>query len=285
MGAADGPCNYRISWLEEAGFSAVPDELDQFLDLCRKLKQRGHPPGFALGDSIGDANAFANWLLWSHGAYIVDEDARVTINRRQTIEALKYAKALQETFIPGTLAWQDPSNNKAFLAGQIGLTQNGVSIYYAAKNNPRTRPIADDMSLAPMPLGQARSAPQAPLVINGMVFDHTRYPNAAKQYLRFMMEMEQYEPWLNGCLGYWGHMLNAYDDAALWDADPKIALLREAGDREFWTGYKGPVSAASGAVAALYVTVHMFAAVAAGDATPEEAALEAERQARRYFRG
>ena len=43
----------------------------------------------------------------------------MALNRRETIDALKYAKALQETCISGTLAWQDPSNNKAFLAEEI----------------------------------------------------------------------------------------------------------------------------------------------------------------------
>lgn len=285
IGAADAPCNYRISWVEEAGFGEIPADLDRFLALCRKLKENGHPPGFSLGNAVGDANSYANWLLWSHGAWLLDEDGRVAINRRQTIEALKYAKALQATFVSGTLAWSDASNNKAFLAGQIGLTQNGVSIYFAAKGNPKTRAIADDMDHAPMPLGLAHAIPQAPLVISAMVFEHTRFPNAAREYIRFMMEAEQYEPWLNASLGYWGHTLNAFDDCKVWSTDPKLALFRHAGDREFWTSYKGPVSAASGAVAANYLIVRMFASVASGDASPEEAAREAEQQARRYFRG
>ena len=285
MGGSPGPTVYRTSRVKEAGYDKIPTDLDQFLDLCRKLKKNGHPAGFALGNAVGDANGYANWLLWTHGAYVVDEDGHVALNRRETIEALTYAKAMQETFIPGTLSWQDPSNNKAFLAGEIGLTQNGISIYFVAKNDPKTLPIAQDMDHAPMPKGQAKSVPQAPLVINGMVFKHTKFPNAAKEYIRFMMEADQYEPWLNGCLGYWGHPLKAYDSAPVWEQDPKVTIFRDAQDHEFWTGYKGPVSAASGAVAANYVTVHMFAAVAAGQATPEEAAKEAERQAKRYYKG
>jgi multiple sugar transport system substrate-binding protein len=284
MGAADGPCNYRISWVKQAGFDKIPDDLDQFLTLCRKLKENGHPPGFALGNAVGDANGYANWLLWSHNAYVADEDGAITINRRETIEALKYAKALQETFISGTLSWQDPSNNKAFLAEQISLTQNGVSIYFVAKNDPKTAPIAADMDHASMPRGLATSTPQTALVLNAMAFRHTKYPNAAKEYIRFMMEADQYEPWLNACLGYWSHPLKAYDEAAVWRSDPKIGLFRETCDHEFWTGYKGPISAASAAVAANYLTVHMFAAVVSDQATPEEAAREAERQARRYYK-
>jgi multiple sugar transport system substrate-binding protein len=284
IGGADGVCNYRSSWLKEAGFDRVPSDLDQFLALCRKLKQNGHPPGFALGNAVGDANGYANWLLWSHNAAVADEDGRLTINSRETIEALKYAKVLQETFISGTLSWQDPSNNKAFLGEQISLTQNGVSIYYVAKSDPKSAPIAADMDHAPMPAGLAKSTPQTALVINAMAFRHTKYPNAAKEYIRFMMEAEQYEPWLNACLGYWSQPLRAYDAAAVWSGDPKIRIFRETCDHEFWTGYKGPVSAASAAIAANYVTVHMFAAVAAGQATPEEAASEAERQAKRYYK-
>ena len=41
---------------------------------------------------------------------------------------------------------------------------------------------------------------------------------------------------------------------------------------------------ASGTVAAEYILVQMYASVASGQATPEAAAREAERRARRYFR-
>ena len=38
--------------------------------------------------------------------------------------------------IPGTLSWNDSGNNKAYAAGQIGLTFNGVSIYYVLQESP-----------------------------------------------------------------------------------------------------------------------------------------------------
>ena len=53
---------------------------------------------------------------------------------------------------------------------------------------------------------------------------------------------------------------------------------------DFYDGYKGPISAASGAVKADYVLVNMCAAVATGESTPEAAAAEAERRAKRYYR-
>ena len=117
-----------------------------------------------------------------------------------------------------------------------------------------------------------------------MVFKHTKYPNAAKEYLRFMMEANQYEPWLNGCLGYWSNPLKAYDQAAVWNGDPKVQIFREALDRQFWPSYEGPINAASAAVAANYVVVHMFASVASGEATPEDDAAQAEQQMKHWYK-
>jgi multiple sugar transport system substrate-binding protein len=284
MGGGNGPIVYRISWVKEAGFDAIPTDLEGFLALCRKLKAIGHPPGFALGNSVGDASGYAQWLLWAHGGSLVDEEGRVTLNRPETVAALEYAKALQQTFVSGTLSWLDPSNNKAYAAGDISLTANGVSIYYALKNNPATAAMAADTNHAHLPSGVVGKPPETSQVLNAMVFRYSRFPNAAKDYLRFMMEVEQYDTWLTQCLGYWAQPLKAYASSAVWSSDPKLLVYRDACASEFWNGYKGPITAASGAVAAEYVLVHMFAAVASGSATPQEAIREAERRARRYYK-
>jgi multiple sugar transport system substrate-binding protein len=55
-------------------------------------------------------------------------------------------------------------------------------------------------------------------------------------------------------------------------------------DNRFWNGWKGPISQASATATAEYVLVQMCAAVASGQQTPEAAAREAERRARRYYR-
>ena len=34
------------------------------------------------------------------------------------------------------------------------------------------------------------------LFFNQMIFKYTKYPKAAKEFLRFMMEKEQYDAWL-----------------------------------------------------------------------------------------
>ena len=52
----------------------------------------------------------------------------------------------------------------------------------------------------------------------------------------------------------------------------------------FWIGYRGPISQGSAAANADYVMIQMCASVASGQATPEAAAAEAERRAKRFFR-
>ena len=73
---------YRESMVKAAGFSEIPRDLDGFLKLCRALSARGTPPGFALGNAIGDGTTWCHWLVWSHGGKLVDESGRVVINSK-----------------------------------------------------------------------------------------------------------------------------------------------------------------------------------------------------------
>ena len=168
---------------------------------------------------------------------------------------------------------------------ELHLTANGVSLYFALKNDPATKAIAEDTDHAPLMSGIIGKQPQSALVLNAMVFKHSKFPNAAKAYLQYMMEAEQYDTWLTGCLGYWAHPLKAYGQSKVWTSDPKIAVYKDGMNNQFWTGYKGPINQSAGAVAAEYIQVQMCASVASGQATPEEAAKEAERRSRRYYRG
>ena len=285
FGGSPGPMVWRKSAVNEVGFQTPPNDLAGFLDLCKKLRRANKPSGFALGNAVGDGNGFANWLMWSHGASIIDEAGAVSVNSPETIAALEYLKELYPTFVDGgTVSWGDISNNQAYAASTCWLTQNGVSLYFALKNDPATRAIAEDTEHSTMPFGKAAGWPAAPLTINAMVFKHSKFPNAAKAFLMYMLEAEQYEPWLNANLGYWAHPLGAYKEAAVWTSDPKIAVFRDGMSNPFWNGYKGPLSAASGQASNEYVLVQMFASVASGQATPQQAAQEAERRARRIFR-
>jgi multiple sugar transport system substrate-binding protein len=284
FGASGGPLIYRKSVLQSLGYDRAPDDHAGFLELCKKLQKAGKPAGFALGNAVGDGNGFADWLMWTHNASLLDEEGNVIINSKETVAALKYLKELYPTLIPGTPSWNDVSNNRAYSAGEIAMTFNGVSLYFALKNDPALVPIAEDSEHQLVPKGLAPISPMSGLTLNAMVFKHSPYPNAAKAFLQFMLEKEQYEPWLNANSGYWSQPLAAYADAAVWSGDPKVKIFKDIMKSTYYAGYKGPISTATGAVRADYVTIQMFASVATDAATPEAAAAEAERRAKRYFR-
>jgi multiple sugar transport system substrate-binding protein len=286
IGGGAGPTVYRQSWAKEAGYDSIPDDHEGFLALCQNLQKIGHPCGFALGHALGDANGYASWLLWSHNAMLVDEVGRIALDSKETIEALKYATALQKTMVSGTLSWNDSGNNKAYAAGDIGLTFNGVSIYYFLKNaaDPKLNQIALDTQHQVLPKGLAPRSPMSATPMNAMVFKHTKYPNAAKDYLRFMMEADQYGPWLSNCIGYWSNSLKAYSRMKFWTEDPKLAPYAAGMDTPYYDGFEGPVTPASSAVTANYTVVDMFAAVVTGNATPKDAAKRAAQQAARYYK-
>ena len=286
IGGGTGPTVYRQSWVKAVGYDGIPNDLDGFLTLCQKLKQSGHPCGFSLGHAVGDANGFAEWALWSHGASLTDEKGKVSLDSNETLAALKYVSELYKYMVPGTIAWNDAGNNKAYIAGDISLTFNGVSIYFVLKKSPdpKLQAIAADTMHQKVPQGLAKRSPMSAAIMNAMLFKHSKYPQAAKAYLTFMMEAPQYAPWLSSCLGYWSEPLKSYARMKFWTEDPKLGPYAGAMDTIYYDGYAGPITPAASAVIANYTVVDMFAAVATGNATPQSAAKRAAKQAERYYR-
>lgn len=276
---------HRKSWLNEAGFDAVPKDFPGFLKAAQAMKAKGHPTGLALGNAVGDGNNW-HWILWGFGGSVVDEDNRVVLDSPETVAALEYGRELYQTFPEGTLSWLDPSNNKAFLAGEVGMTPNGVSVYYVAKNSedPRMRAVGEDTYHANLPVGPVGRPTECSTMVTAFAFKHTKYPNAAKAYLKFMFEEPQYGPWQTACIGYWAHTLKAYDRLPFWTEDPKVTPYRDITRNMLWFGYKGDPGPASSAFLADYVLVQMFANACTGAMTPQAAAKDAARRAARFYR-
>ena len=276
---------YRQSMVQAAGFDAIPRDFAGFLRLCQGLKARGTPVGLPLGSGLGD-HSWCQWVLWSHGASLVDQSDRVVIDSKETVAALEYAKALYPTFVPGTLSWLDPSNNKAFLAGEISLTWNPISIYYVARtsSDPAMKAMASDIQHAHLPIGPIGRPMELHGLLTAFVFKHTKYPNAAREYLRFMLEREQYEAWQQASLGYMCQTLRVYESNPIWASDPKIRPFRDGPRLTQYSAYPGTIGPASAAVAADLIIPQMFAEAASGRSSIEAAIGRAKQRAKRYYR-
>ena len=286
LGAAGSMMVYRESALKAAGYSAFPKDTDGFLKMMKALKDKGAPGGFALGHATGDANTWCYWLLWAFGGKMVDEKNNVVINSAETVKALEYAKELYGTFVPGTLSWLDPSNNKAFLDGQVSVTNNGISIYYAAKTSqdPKIKALTEDINHALYPVGPVGVNTAFQLFFNQMIFKYTKYPKAAKEFLRFMMEEEQFGPWMQASIGYVAQPLRAYEKNPIWTADPKHTAYRDVLRDTRPAGYAGKLGYASAGALADFIVVDMVAEAASGAKSPKEAAERAQKRAERYYK-
>jgi multiple sugar transport system substrate-binding protein len=286
LGAAGARMVYRKSWVNDAGFEAFPTEPDKIVQCARKLKANGHPMGMALGHAVGDGNSWTHTVLWGFGGKMVDENNKVVLNSPETVQALEWVKELYESFIPGTLSWNDSNNNKAFLAGELSCTNNGISVYYAAKTSkdPKLNEMAKDIYHAGLPIGPVGKPTELHLFTQAMLFKYSKYPNAAKEYLRFMYEKPQYEAWQNASLGYVSHPLDAYKDNAVWHEDPKALPYRDCVKNMLWNGYAGALGYASAASMADYIVLDMFAQVCNGDVSAKDAAAKAQKRAERYYK-
>ena len=285
LGAAGAMMVYRQSMLKAAGIDSFPKDTVGFMAMLKALHAKGTPGGFALGNATGDG-LWANWLIWSHGGQLVSKDNKVVIDSPETIKALEYAKEMYPHLIPGTLSWLDPNNNKAFLDGQISVTNNGISIYYATKNatDPKVQALKDDIQHASYPIGPVGVATESHLFFNQMIMKYTKFPQASKEFLRFMMEKEQFDPWLTGAGGYIAPPLAEYAKSAIWTSDPKHTPYRDAVKNMRPAGYAGRLGYASAGAGADFIIVNMVAEAASGSKTPKEAAERAQKRAERYYK-
>jgi multiple sugar transport system substrate-binding protein len=243
--------------------------------------------------------------------------------RQRTLDALRFVKALyEETMFPGVFAWTAASNNEEFLAGRISIAMNAISIARAAQAMAAAAIRRGENPNQSKAVQFARNtwiterAPQGPAGARGLehvMGVYTLWRNrpravveAAKKFLIDLVlsydpDVAAREGWPPGKF----QASQAYDYPTFQNAIPKakrLAYLRDdpvskaAGDRKDklasietayeWAhnvGWPGPSSAAIDEVFNTWILNVMFARVAQGIDTPEQALDAAAAQIRRVF--
>ena len=133
------PINWRKDLWDEVG--VVPDSWEKILDGGRKIKQKHNiPVGLGLAQELDTVMALRT-IMYSHGAGEQDADGNLALNSKNTVEAVKFVKALfQETMTPEVFTWDASSNNRAMLAGTVSLALNAISITRTAKKTTQHLP-------------------------------------------------------------------------------------------------------------------------------------------------
>jgi len=94
------PGNYRIDLWSRVGFPNGPDTWEDLRVGGRKIKEFGNPVGIGFSQEM-DSNMALRALLWSFGGAEQDEQGRPILASKETIEAVKFARALyRETETP-----------------------------------------------------------------------------------------------------------------------------------------------------------------------------------------
>ena len=86
-----------------------------------------------------------------------------------------------------------------------------------------------------------------------LAMTYSKYPQACKALMAFLLEADQYNKWLEASVGYLTHPLNAYDANPVWTADPKNTIFREAAKRTLTAGGLGSVGEKSAAALADFI--------------------------------
>ena len=279
---------YRKSWYDEVGFSKYPETWDEYRDAGKKLKAKGHPLGQALGHSFGDPPTFAYPLMWSFGGNEVDESGKVTINSKETIELVKFMTAMwKEAFDEGGLAWDDSSNNRAFLSGTISSTLNGASIYIEATRKPdqykteKGAALQTDILHAPLPKGPAGQFGMHTFESHLMP-SYSKNQKAAKDFLRWLHTPANYEKWFNSQKGFATAPTADWEKSKMWEENPVMLPFKVAGKLGELPGRKGLPNPKAAEVLSKYVVTDMYAKAIQGG-TAEEAVAWAESELKKVY--
>lgn len=147
------PVNYRKDLWDDVGMT--PNTWDDIRNGGRKIKQKHNiPVGIGLSAEI-DTGMAMRAIMYSFGSSVQDADGNLILNSKETLEAVKFVKALfEETMTPEVLAWDASSNNRFMLAGKGSLALNAISITRTGEN--KKIPVADNIWLAKAAAGPVR---------------------------------------------------------------------------------------------------------------------------------
>jgi len=280
---------YRKSWFDEIGVAKFPETWDQYLEVGKKLKAKGRPIGQAVSHSFGDPPTFVYPLLWSFGGKEVAEDGKtVAVNSKEAIESVKFMTAFwKDACDEGGLAWDDTSNNRAFLSQTISSTLNGASIYIESLRNPdkyiseKGAQLKTDIQHAPLPKGPAGQF-GLHTFFSHMLMSYSKNQKAAKDLLRWMHTPANYEKWFISQKGFATPPTQKWESHKLWSEDPVMEPYKVAGKLGQSPGYAGPAGKKAAEVLTKYLIVDMYAKAIQG-ASAEEAVKWAEGELHKVY--
>ena len=252
----------------------VPDNWDGIRKAGRAAKLLHEAPvGLSLA-SEHNADHSLRALLAAFGSFVQNEDRRPALNSKNTLEALKFGKALyEETMSPEVLNWTSASNNQAMLSGAASLTIDTMSVVRAAE--AKSLPVEPDLALAKLPVGPAGRGGPAFATNTYVIWRFARNIKGAQKFLldyigsfRDGLTRSGFQnmPAFPGAVPDLNELIRAPSKAS-----GRYDVLSEVPDTLTNLGFPGHSNAATDEVLNRRIIPEMFSRVAKGSATPQEA--------------
>ena len=281
------PVNYRKDLWDGVGMT--PDTWDDIRVGGAKIKKKyGNPVGIGLASEI-DTNMAVRTIMYSFGSSVQDADGNPVLKSKNTVEAVKFVKALyEETMTPEVFTWNAASNNRFMLAGKGSLALNAISITRTGEN--KKIPVSDNIWLAKAPAGPVRRIGLEHVMDVYVIWKFAKNIDGAKQFLvdyignfkRGFMASEYYNfPCFPDTVPDFKKLL-ANDPKAT--PPDKYKVLEDVLDWATNVGYPGYANAAIDEIFSTWIISTMFAKAAQGALSPEAAVNEAAKVVDRIFK-
>jgi multiple sugar transport system substrate-binding protein len=282
------PVNYRQDLFGPVGLASGPRTWDDVRTAGAKIKKQfGNPIGVGLAQEI-DTGMAMRTIMYSWGASVQDEAGQLVLNSKNTLDAIRFVKALyEEAMTPEVFTWDAAANNRAMLAGRVSLVLNAISVTRTAeKDNPD---LSKKIQLTKALQGPARAIGLEHVMQCYVVWKFAQNIEGAKKFLVDYVDSFR-EAFVAGEFYDFPCFAKTVPDLTKLIAnDPKAhpadkyKVLEDVIQWATNVGYPGYANAAIDEIFGTWVINTMFAKAASGAAKPEEAVKEAEDACKRIF--
>lgn len=278
--------SYRKDLWDEAGY--IPDTWDNTRVGGAKIKEiSGNPVGIGLSQVDDSTNALLA-IMYSFGSLVQDQNHKVAINSKNTIEALKYVQYLyHDAMAPDVFTWDNIANNKFMLEGISSLAMDDITIARVAEK--KELEVKNMIFLAKPTEGPESGVAPYKTIQSYAIWNFSQNKGAAKQFLIDFIEKSEsafiaskyYDiPIFPKLIPELDNIISTKSENP---SPNKYRVLKEA---SVWTtniGYPGYSTKAISYVYDTWVIPIMFSQVVSGMLTFADAARDAEKKVKLIF--
>jgi multiple sugar transport system substrate-binding protein len=184
---------YNKDLLKKAGLEP-PKTWDEFLNAAKALTKDGVYGTLVTSSKTHVTQHTLYSLMLTNGADIVDRETgnKVVFDSPETVETLAYYKELSKYSPPGATGYDRPEAQAAMTTGKIAMWIYGSWLSGALREAGED--VFNQFGVAPVPTKKGNGAFMGNT--SYIVFKDAKHKAEAKDFLKFLMQDQQYIKWL-----------------------------------------------------------------------------------------